>query len=124
MPANRINVAPTDKAELAWHADFYPKWTGRFFNAQLFVDSEILRLSEPYTPLRTGELIKSGTRGTKIGTGLVQWTAIYARRNYYSPRAVGSQTGPLRGPFWFQRMKATYGKSILKGARKLAGGGS
>ena len=120
---SRINVAPSDKAELSWHADFYPKWTGHFIAAQVFVDNEILRLSEPYTPLRTGNLIKSGTLGTKIGTGLVQWTAIYARRNYYSPRAVGSQTGPLRGPFWFQRMKATYGKKILAGARKIAGGG-
>lgn len=120
---SRINVYKGSKAGLYWHADFYPKWSGRYVSAQKFVDSEVLRLSEPFIPLRTGQLVKSGTLGTHIGSGLIAWIAIYARRQYYSPREPGSETGPLRGPFWFERMRKQYGKTILSGARKIAGGG-
>jgi hypothetical protein len=42
---------------------------------------------------------------------------------YYSARKPGSQTGPLRGPFWFERMKQVSGKTILAGARHIAGNG-
>jgi hypothetical protein len=89
----------------------------------MFVDNEVLRRSEPYTPLLTGTLIKTGILGTEIGSGLVQWIAPYAARQYYSPRKAGSVTGPLRGPFWFERMKAQWGKAIMSGARKIAGSG-
>lgn len=120
---SRINVFKGSKAGLYWHADFYPKWSGRYNRAQQFVDSEIIRYSEPFTPLRTGMLIKSGTLGTHPGSGLVAWIAIYARRQYYAARKPGSETGPLRGPFWFERMRKQYGKAILAGARRIAGGG-
>lgn len=119
---SRINVYKGSKCGLYWHADFYPKWSGRYSRSQRFVDEEVLRLSEPFTPLQTGNLIKSGALGTDVGTGLVAWIAIYARRNYYSPRKVGSETGPLRGPFWFERMRKIYGKEILAGARRFVGG--
>jgi hypothetical protein len=121
-PKGRIMIANSGKAELSWNVYFRPTWEKRYSTAQKFVDSEIIRLSEPYIPLRTGMLIKSGTLGTHIGSGLVAWIAIYARANYYSPRKVGTQTGPLRGPFWFERMKKTWGKKIMEGAKKLAGG--
>jgi hypothetical protein len=111
------------KVRLAWNTKFEPKWQGRYSKAQAFVDSEVLRLSEPYTPLLTGTLVKSGILGTDVGSGTVQWIAPYARKNYYSPRKVGSATGPLRGPFWFERMKAVNGQKLIKQARKLAGNG-
>ena len=112
----------TVRAKLEWDTNFQPKWQRRFSKAQVFVDSEILRLSEKYTPLLTSMLIKSGILGTEIGSGLVQWIAPYSRRQYYSPRAVGSQTGDLRGPFWFERMKAVSGRTIISGAKRIAGG--
>lgn len=111
------------KAVLTMNASFQPKWQRRFSKAQVFVDSEVLRLSEKYTPLLTGVLIKSGILGTTIGSGLIQWIAPYARFQYYSPRKPGSQTGPLRGPFWFERMKQVSGKRIILGAKKIAGQG-
>jgi hypothetical protein len=111
------------KARLTWNADFVPKWQRQYTAAQIFCDSEILRLSEPYTPLRTGMLVMSGTLGTVIGSGTVQWIAIYARAQYYGARKPGSETGKLRGPQWFERMKQTHGKEIVAGARRLAGGG-
>lgn len=110
-------------ASLTWNPNFRPKWQSGFTKAQKFVDSEILRLSEKYTPLLTGMLVKSGILGTEIGSGLVKWIAPYAAYQYYSPRKPGSQTGTLRGPFWFERMKQVSGRKIISGAKKLAGGG-
>ena len=121
-PRGRIVIGPSGKAELSWNTNFRPKWQRRYSAAQKFVDSEVLRDCEPYTPLRTSMLIKSGTLGTVIGSGLVQWIAPYARYQYYLRRKTKSETGPLRGSFWFERAKATHKQRWIAGARRLAGG--
>lgn len=123
-PRGRVFTESGGKAALEWNTNFQPKWQRRYSSAQRFVDSEVLRLSEPYTPLRTGMLVKSGILGTDVGSGLVQWIAPYAKAQYYAARRPGSETGPLRGPYWFERMKASYKRQIITGARRLAGGGS
>jgi hypothetical protein len=120
-PRGAIVVGKNGKARLVWNTDFQPKWQRRYTAAQKFVDSEVLRLSDPFTPMQTGMLIKSGLLGTEIGSGEVSWIAPYARRQYYSTRSVGSETGPLRGPQWFERMKAVHKTKIIAGARRLAG---
>lgn len=107
------------KASLIFNSNFVSKWDGKFTATQQYIDSEVLRLCEPYIPKLTGMLIASGITGTKIGAGEVSWTTPYARRQYMSPRAPGSATGPLRGPHWFERMKAVHGETIITGARKL-----
>lgn len=112
------------KAKLVWNTNFQPKWQESYSRAQKFVDSEVLRLSEPYIPLQTGMLVKSGILGTEIGSGMVEWIAPYAKPQYYSPRKPGSETGPLRGPHWFERMKAVERRNIIDGARRRAGGKS
>lgn len=122
-PRGAVVVTKAGKAELRWDTNFQPKWQKRYSAAQKFVDSEVLRLCEPYTPLRTGMLVKSGTLGTDIGSGWVVWIAPYARRQYYSTRKPGSETGPRRGPYWFERMKAVYKNQIIAGARRIAGTG-
>jgi hypothetical protein len=122
-PRGSIVITPNGKASLTFNPDFQPKWQRHYSDAQKFVDSEVLRLCEPYTPLRTGMLIMSGILGTDVGSGTVQWIAPYAKSQYYSSRKPGSQTGPLRGPQWFERMKQVSGPTILAGARKIAGGG-
>jgi hypothetical protein len=88
-----------------------------FSRGQKFIDSEVLRLSAPYIPLRTGTLIRSGTISTVIGTGLVKWSTPYARRQYYENKGKGK-----RGRLWFERMKAACKRIILQGAAKLTGG--
>jgi hypothetical protein len=130
-PRGSIIVNKGGKAELKWntanftgHSGNGGSWQDHYSDAQKYCDSEVLRLSEPYTPLLTGMLIKSGTLGTDIGSGTVQWIAPYSRRQYYSARKPGSMTGPLRGPYWFERMKAVSGQTILAGARKIAGRGA
>ncbi len=121
-PRGSIIRTKGGKAELRWNTNFRGKWHRQYSAAQRFVDSEVLRLSEPYTPLLTGMLIKSGTLGTDIGSGEVAWIAPYARYQYYSPRKPGSKTGPLRGPYWFERMKTDHGQTIIAGVRRIAGG--
>jgi hypothetical protein len=122
-PRGWIIIDPEGKAVLTWNINFKPKWNRRYTEAQKFVDSEVLRRCEPYIPLKTGMLVKSGILGTDIGSGTVKWIAPYARHQYYLKRKKKSETGPLRGSFWFQRMKEVYGRIILKGAASLAGGG-
>jgi len=121
-PRGAVFHGKDGKAVLEWNTQFQPKWQKRYSEAQKFVDSEVLRLCEPYTPLLTGILIKTGTLGTDIGSGTVQWIAPYARYQYYMKRKNPSTTGPLRGPHWFERMKQVHKQEILRGARIRAGG--
>lgn len=118
-----IKTKDGTSCELVWSPDFAPRKNQQYTRAQKFVDNEVLRLSAPYAPLRTSMLLKSGQLGTDIGSGEVQYIAPYAHRQYYSPRKPGSSTGALRGPLWFERMKADHGKEIIAGAKKIAGGG-
>jgi hypothetical protein len=122
-PRGFVTTDRNGKASLEWNPNFQPKWQGQYTAAQKFVDSEVLRGCEPYVPLLTGVLIMTGILGTDVGSGTVSWIAPYARRNYYSPRKPGSQTGPLRGPYWFERWKPIGSPAVIAGARRIAGGG-
>lgn len=89
--------------------------------AQQFIDSEVLRLCDPYVPKDTGALIQSGIINTKIGSGKLCYRTPYARRWYYMP--ADFQDAPMRGNYWFERMKAQGGKDkILRGIRRITGG--
>lgn len=124
-PRGWIVVEPNGVASLTWNVNFKPKWNRRFSAAQKYVDSEVIRRCEPFTPMDTGMLIKSATLGTVIGSGTVKYIAPYSRWQYYMKnRKKESQTGPLRGSFWFERMKELHKDSILAEAAIIAGGGS
>lgn len=69
------------------------------------VDTEILRLSSPYTPLDQGELIKSGVISS--GGGEIRYTVPYAREVWYIPKRF--QGAPRRGNKWVLRMIAEGG---------------
>ncbi len=134
-PKGTIIKTKNGKAKLTWNPNFSDKWQGRYTDAQKFVDSEVLRLSDPYIPMQSGMLKKSGILGTTIGTGEVVWNAPYARYLYYgkvmvgrAPKKVTSAKltyhgAPMRGAFWFERMKKDKGKQILDKAALIAGGG-
>lgn len=123
-PRGVIFTGPNGRAELKFNPRFQPKWTRRYSRAQKFVDSEVLRYSEPFIPLRTGTLIKTGILGTDVGSGFVKWIAPYSKDQYYFGRRPGaSKTGPLRGNHWFERMKQVRGQTIIAGAKRLAGKG-
>lgn len=92
---------------------------------QKYIDSEVLRLSEPYVPLLTKALIRSGPINTKLGSGEVIYRTPYARRQYYENAGRGKEgmsKGGRRGKMWFERMKANHREQILSGAAKVAGG--
>lgn len=123
-PRGMVMVMPNGKAELKFYTNFQPKYQKKFSAAQVFVDSEVLTLCEPLTPKLTGMMSLSGTLGTVPGEGVVKWIAPYSHKQYYLKRKVGSQTGALRGPYWFHRGKAIWGKQLLAGAKKIAAGES
>jgi len=136
-PRGTVVIGKDFKAELTWNTAKFSgpgaghrggqSWQGRYSRAQWFVDNEILRLCDPYIPFQTGMLIKSGILGTKIGSGTVKWIAPYARYMYYGMSKKGNplkyNDAPMRGAFWFERMKAVNGRAIIAGARRMAGGG-
>lgn len=85
---------------------------------QKFVDSEVLRRCSPRVPFQTGKLEKSGKLGTTVGSGIVEYIAPYARKQYWDT----SETrvyDPNRGAKWFERMKVAEKAEILEGARKI-----
>ena len=142
QPVNAYN----GDMELVWNTNFSAVRSEQLHKAQMFVDSECIRLMKPYTPFRNGILEKSATLGTVIGSGEIHQVAPYARYQYYGMLMVSSITGssfaskgekkvltdiplqhdkskhPQAGPFWFERMKAEHKEDILRGAAKIAGG--
>lgn len=118
------------KAVLKWNEGFSQKWNNKYSRAQSFVDSEVLRLSDKYTPFQSGFLKKSGILGTEIGSGTVEWISPYSRYLYYGKVMIGKAPkkvtdidlvyvgGPQRGSFWFERMKIDHKQEIIDGARR------
>lgn len=87
---------------------------------QQYIDSEVLRLCDPYIPFDIGTLRDSGITNTVIGSGEVKWRTPYARRWYYMP--ANFEGAPMRGNYWFERMKRQGGKEqILNGVKKMVG---
>lgn len=88
---------------------------------QRFIDTEVVRLSDKFVPMRTGTLKKA--LGTVYGSGKVKYNTPYARQNYYHNTGRGkggTEYGGTRGRFWFARMKAAYGKVIAENVKRLA----
>lgn len=118
-----------------YNSAFADTWNERMQYVQTVIDSEVLKLMAPYTPMRTGELMHSATLGTVIGSGEIVYIHPGARYLYYgeiygpnfpikengilvgffSPpkkQPTGRQmqyskaVHPLAGKLWFERMKA------------------
>lgn len=87
---------------------FAPDWNERFARAQKAFDLECLRLcNDNYVPWLTGQnLAASGVRCSKIGEGQLIWDAPMAGHLYYHPEYSFTQTHPLAGGQWGDRMKA------------------
>lgn len=102
---------------LCWSGNFAASRKTMFGRKQKIVDSEVLRYSAPLIPMRTGALIRSGTTGTVIGSGSVQYTTPYARQQYYRTAQTRSYD-TRRGAKWFERMKTAHKKDILKAAER------
>lgn len=85
---------------------------------QQVIDSEALRLCDPFVPLDTGTLRDSGNTNTVIGSGQVVYRTPYARKQYYIPM---NHEGK-RTDYWFEHMKQEGGaENILKKAKGAIG---
>ncbi|MDE6848108.1 MAG: minor capsid protein [Ruminococcus sp.] len=91
--------------------------TEKIHRTQTYVDSEILRRSDSLVPFDTGSLKRSGITGTRIGTGVIKYTAPYAKRQYFAGKASGQ-----RGRKWVKRMWLSQGKDIIKNTNKILNG--
>lgn len=89
----------------------------KIHRTQVYIDSEILRYSDKYVPMKTGSLKRSGITGTRVGTGVIKYTAPYAKRQYFAGKATGQ-----RGRKWVKRMWLSQGKDIIKNANKILNG--
>lgn len=94
-------------AKLEWDPGFKREKENGFSKAQEFVDSECIRYMNPLTPRLTGVLVKSGTLGTVIGSGQIEYLSPYARRQYYEHKTKKK---------WFETMKKGHKDTIKKGA--------
>lgn len=95
----------------------------RFQQAQKYLDSEVLRCSAPYVPMREvdgGTLMKSGTLGTKLGSGQVIYNAPYAKKMYYGINYHFSKDKhPQACAQWFEKAKATNKDDWVNGVKRI-----
>lgn len=117
-PYNTKQRVSGTTVSLLWNETAVAARNAQQARQQRFVDSEVLRRCSPRVPKRTGVLERSGTLGTVIGSGEVNYNAPYARFQYYST-AESRSYDPLRGGRWFERMKVAEKEQILEGAMKL-----
>ncbi|MDE7399659.1 MAG: minor capsid protein [Oscillospiraceae bacterium] len=91
--------------------------------AQKYLDSQVLKDTDKYVPMRTGILVKSGILGTRIGSGEVDYIAPYAKKMYYGVTIrFNKSRHPLACAKWFEASKAVNKRSWLAEVRRIAGG--
>lgn len=100
-----------------------PKVKKAVEQAQRVVDSQVLKDSNRYAPMDTGNLINSSLRASQIGQGRLVWDTPYARRLYYNPQYNFSKArNPQAGGLWFERAKAQHSREWAETARKAIRG--
>lgn len=85
--------------------------------AVTFVGNELLRKCDPYVPVDTKTLKRSGITHSKPEQGYLMWKTDYAIKQWRYGKSKG-----LRGKKWALRAWADHGKLILKNARLIARG--
>lgn len=110
---------------ITFDPNFKKNTENNFNKAQKFIDSEVIRLSYPYVPWRHGDMAKSGTMGTVIGSGVVEYIAPYAKKQYYTNAGRGKEginaangKKGLRGSYFFERMKADHKGEVERKAKE------
>ncbi len=92
---------------------------GQNARAQVFIDSECVRMMEKYTPKLSGAMRDSAYSGTKFGSGEINQTALYSRKQYYN---TDLHHRGITTHHWFEAMKANGGVAkILNGVAHLIG---
>lgn len=101
--------------------------------AQLYLASEVKRLSDPYVPMQSGVL--KNTAVIAADGSSITYVQPYAHYQYYGKvmagRAPKQYTGddltysgaPMRGAQWDKRMMADKSKELVSNLEKFIGGG-
>ena len=116
MAAPTVNAAPNTtitakangvsvKATLKFNSSMPKQRTAQLQRAQAMLDSEVMRVMEPYMPLDTGMMIASMQTATHPGSGKIHVNTLYAAKVNYVTGIMG-KNGPNRGRRFFDRMKA------------------
>lgn len=145
-PRGKIIEGPGGKAKLIWNENIM-RFNTQYSRAQKWLDTTVLKDTEPYVPAETMQLTRSGQLGTVIGSGTVRYIAPYARYLYYGKLWVDPATGsswattsyykvptnknlvfsqsvhPQAQAYWFEASKALNKKAWIAGVKKMAGGG-
>jgi len=134
------------EAMIEWYPGFEKRMNNTFgegSSLQKFIDAAVLSGCEPYIPLKTSILIRSGEIATIIGSGTVTWLTPYARFLYYAKLMIDPETGSAwalagnkkivtdinlvyhgggkRGSFWFERWKSDNLKSFAGNLKRELG---
>lgn len=97
--------------------DFTVKSEKNLAQAQSYIDSEVVKRLEDYTPVAKDIYPNHGkmSKSHKVQTpGIIINTEPKARREYYINKGF---SGKLRGKLWLERMKADHKEDILKGVK-------
>lgn len=97
--------------------------------AQLFMTSEIKRLSDPYVPMQSGTLKNTAV----VEPNKLTYTQIYSKYHWYgkvmagNPRRPTSKNmryngAPMRGPKWTLRMWSDRGNEVVQSVARFVGG--
>jgi hypothetical protein len=89
---------------------------------QTFIDSEMVKLTDPKVPSDTTHTRKSVFINTIFGLGKIIYDIYYKRM--YEDTSRRYQDAPTRGAFWVHRMLNDGGREkIMEAVKKLLGGG-
>lgn len=103
--------------ELQFAPDFTVKSEKNFAQAQKYIDNEVVKRLEDYTPVAKEKYKNHGkmSKSHKVQTpGVIINTEPKARHEYYVNKGF---SGKLRGKFWLERMKSDHKDDILKGVK-------
>lgn len=88
--------------------------------AQKFLDTQVVKETEPYVPMDEGNLKKA--LGTAYGSGEVRYNLPYAHYQLIHGRSPGANIhGALRGRDFWNRMKADCKDRLLQMVAKMTG---
>ena len=121
QPKNEFFKYKGMSVRLKWDRTLGSKIDKNLKKAQIHMDTEVMRYMDDYIPKDQGVLLGTVRRGTKAGTGIVSGgTTPYARRLYYS-KNYHFKGAPMRGSKWFERMKKSHKKEIIKTVKAVMG---
>lgn len=92
--------------------------------AQLWLDNEIVKDSEPFVPFLSGDLNKSPYKvGSVKGDGKIIYNEPYAAKMYYGEDFNFTKTfHSLAGPYWFEKAKVINEQRWIDGVNKIVKG--